>query len=261
MRYIGVDLAWSSLGRGMTGLCVVENGRVIESVLLKTDAEIVNWLGPRCGTACLVAIDASLIVVNPRGQRECERLVTACFGRYEAGCHPSNTSMPYFSPRTRGEWIAAALGLSLDPRLPSRGPYRRGIEVYPHPAQVALFDLTLTLKYKRRQRRLIGERRAAFNRCLDLMEGLRSADPPVDVTTAERWPMICDGLRTTTVKAEMDRLEDELDAFFCAYVAAYYDLHRLERCRIVGSLGEGYIVTPVRPQDAACLDAEAASRS
>ena len=93
------------------------------------------------------------------------------------------------------------------------------------------------------------------------MEGLRSADPPVDVTTAERWPMIRDGLRTTTVKAEMDRLEDELDAFFCAYVAAYYDLHRLERCRIVGSLGEGYIVTPVLPQDAACLDAEAASRS
>jgi predicted RNase H-like nuclease len=43
--------------------------------------------------------------------------------------------------------------------------------------------------------------------------------------------------------------------------AARRSLDHRTLCRIVGSLGEGYIVTPVRPQDAACLDAEAASRS
>ncbi len=261
MRYIGVDLAWSSTGRGNTGACVVENGRVTDSALLTTDADIVSWLGPRCGTACLVAIDAPLIVTNGRGSRQCEQNINSCFQRYEAGCHPSNTRMKYFTPRTRGEWIAVALGLDLSPELPKRGSYRRAIEVYPHPAQVALFDLSKTLKYKRSRRRSIDVRRAAFAEYVTHIEALRSSEPAVDVTTGERWLRLRNGLSATTVKAEMNRLEDELDAFFCAYVAAYYDQHRLERCRVVGSVAEGYIVTPVRPQDAAYLDAEAASRS
>lgn len=256
MRFIGVDLAWSSTGRGMTGVCLVEAGRVIESALLKTDEEIVNWLRLNCGQACLVAIDAPLIVVNGSGQRECDRLVSACFGRYEAGCYPANKSMAYFRQQTRGERITAALGLSLDPWLPPTGPYRHAIEVYPHPSQVVLFGLDRTIKYKRRRRRSMEERRVAFSEYLRRMESLAESEPPLDVTSAPRWREIHSGLMNTAVMAEMNRLEDELDAYFCAYLASYYGHHRTDRCRVIGSIEDGYIVTPVTHTDTACLDAE-----
>jgi predicted RNase H-like nuclease len=49
-------------------------------------------------------------------------------------------------------------------------------------------------------------------------------------------------------------VEDELDAFVCAYVAAYYWTHGTRRCRVVGDLESGYIVTPVSERQARCLD-------
>ena len=255
MRYIGVDLAWSETGRGLTGLCMAESGSVVDSILVKTDREIVEWLGPRCGEACVVAVDAPVVVRNPpRTTRGCEKLINACFQRYEAGCHPSNTGRPYFANGTRAERLAAGLGLELDPALPPAGAFRREIEVYPHPAQVVLFGLDRTLKYKRGKARSMGERRAAFGVYLGHMEQLRTADPPLDVGTGPRWAALTDALMTTGVQTEMDRLEDELDAYFCAYVAMYYERHRLDRCRIVGDLETGYIVTPVTEAIGATLD-------
>lgn len=57
----------------------------------------------------------------------------------------------------------------------------------------------------------------------------------------------------TDVGAEMDRVGDELDAYFCAYTAMDY-MQRREDCRVVGTLQDGYIATPVRDADAACLE-------
>ena len=46
----------------------------------------------------------------------------------------------------------------------------------------------------------------------------------------------------------MDRCEDEIDAYICAYVALYYWTHGLAHCRVVGDLASGYIITPVTEQ-------------
>jgi predicted RNase H-like nuclease len=56
--------------------------------------------------------------------------------------------LPSFRAGVRGGRIARELGLSIDPSFEPGSGVRRAIEVYPHPAIVALFELPLTLKYK-----------------------------------------------------------------------------------------------------------------
>jgi predicted RNase H-like nuclease len=66
-------------------------------------------------------------------------------------------------------------------------------------------------------------------------------------------------ITTATTGAALDRAEDELDAYICAYISLYYWTHGLTRCRVVGDTMSGYIVTPVSQEQAACLDQQAAA--
>ena len=83
--------------------------------------------------------------MNATGNRPCEAALNRDFARFDAGAHPANTGKPEFAAIPRGARVATTLGLDMDPW--SRSP-RRAIEVYPHPATVALFRLGRTLKYK-----------------------------------------------------------------------------------------------------------------
>ena len=112
---------------------------------MRTDEEILAALAPYTEGDCLVAIDAPLIVTNPTGNRPAEAALNHDFARFDAGAHPSNTGKPEFSGTPRGAALCQALGLDMNPRS---GRRRRAIEVYPHPATVALFRLGRTLKYK-----------------------------------------------------------------------------------------------------------------
>jgi predicted RNase H-like nuclease len=49
----------------------------------------------------------------------------------------------------------------------------------------------------------------------------------------------------STVGAELDRVEDELDAFVCAYIGLYHAVHGVPRSVVVGDISTGYIVVPV----------------
>ena len=84
-------------------------------------------------------------MTNPTGQRPCEAALNRDFAKFEAGAHPSNTGKPEFAKARAARRLAAALDLDIDPHSPRP---RRAIEVYPHPATVALFRLGRTLKYK-----------------------------------------------------------------------------------------------------------------
>jgi hypothetical protein len=54
---------------------------------------------------------------------------------------------------------------------------------------------------------------------------------------------------------QLDLIEDELDAYMCAYIGFYYWTHGASRCRVVGDVDSGYIVTPVTPTLGLALDA------
>lgn len=244
MIVVGVDLAWGT--RNNSGLCLARDGGVVDSGLMRTDAEILTWIADRIDAEpCLLAIDAPLVVPNAVGRRPCERVISRWMGARHAGAHSSNSGMPAFATGPRGARIAAALGCDLDPYPRATGPARAAIEVYPHPALVELFGLARSLPYKAKRGRTRPDRLTAFGVLLSLLEALRSASPELEVERANpRWSELRSAIATSVSGAALDRAEDELDAYVCAYVGLHHRVHGPPRSRVIGSLAEGYIVTP-----------------
>ena len=210
MHFVGVDLAWGHKQR--TGLAVLDaEGHLVHLSSVHTDEEIRDALAPYVEGPCVVGIDAPLIVTNPTGSRLAEQELARDFRRFEAGAHPSNTGKPEFADGvTRGATICRMLRLDMDPRS---GRERRAIEVYPHPATVVLFGLSKTLKYKSKPGRSLDSMRSEL---LILMNHVERVVPP-DVT----WRALRTQVENATTKADLGRVEDQVDAVVCAYVALF----------------------------------------
>ena len=200
MFHIGIDLAWGT--KRPTGLAVVDDtGRLVHLSTVRTDEEIVAALAPYVADACLVAIDAPLIVVNATGNRPAEAALNKDFAKFDAGAHPANTGKPEFSDVPRGAALCQQLGLDMNPRS---GRRRRAIEVYPHPATVALFGLGRTLKYKNKPGRDLEGLRSELLTLMSLLEGLSAAEPPLDLTDPEAgWVDLRHRVETATRKSEL----------------------------------------------------------
>jgi predicted RNase H-like nuclease len=242
MHFVGLDLAWGE--KNNTGIAVVDSdGRLLHVGAGHDDESIEAAVEPYISEPCLVAIDAPLIVRNPAGARPCETALNRDFHAFEAGAHPANTENPAFkSPR--GARIANALTLDMNPASTST---RRAIEVYPHPATIALFGLEKSLKYKKgtfeaRQHELL--------HLMTLIEGLDKASPRLRVNHNVSWVELRKRLEAATRPVQLDRDEDPVDAVVCAYVALFW-YHRPEDVTLYGDFATGYIVTPTLPPDAA----------
>jgi len=251
MHFVGVDLAWGD--RRPTGLAVLDGeGYLLHVSATNSDDSIVAALSPYVEDACLVAIDAPLIVTNAIGNRPAEAALNKDFARFGAGAHPSNTGRPEIGEQPRGARIAARLGLDMNPRS---GRARRAIEVYPHAATVALFRLGRTLKYKNKPGRDLEQLRSELIVLLGLVEGLASADPPLlvsgppaDPRAAPAWPALRSAVEKAGRKSELRVVEDQVDAVICAYVALFASRQQ-ERTTTYGDFATGYIVTPTLPDD------------
>ena len=245
MFHIGVDLAWGV--KRPTGLAVIdESGRLVHVSAVRTDEEIVAALAPYSQGDCLVAIDAPLIVTNATGNRPAEAALNKDFARFDAGAHPANTNKPEFAGMPRGAALCQALGLDMNPRS---GRARRAIEVYPHPATVALFRLGRTLKYKNKPGRDLDGLRAELLMLIGLLEGLASAEPALDLDAeASGWLALRRAVETATRKSELRVVEDQVDAVVCAYIALFAATRPADTTTY-GDLETGYIVTPTLPAD------------
>ncbi len=249
MHFVGIDLAWGS--KGTTGLAVVDqSGALLAATTRKADQDILAWLRPRVTGPCVVAIDAPMIVTNKTGSRDCERLINRYFGRYHASCHASNTSKPYFANGTRASRLADQLGLAVDPASQSD---RRAIEVYPHPAMVALFNLPRVLQYKQKHGRDLAHLRSETLRLLTYLENLEHGTPPLRTAASPDWLSIRRAVEGATRKADLGTVEDAVDAVMCAYIAAYADA-KSTAVRVFGTASTGYILTPVTPEIAEWAD-------
>lgn len=254
MRFLGIDLGWTS---GATGLCCLEleSDRLrLRQLVRRVELEgilawVDDWLpAPAPG---MIAVDAPTLIPNAKGMRICDRLMHRHFGRYHAGCYPANLGCP-FAPRTVG------LGLSLESRgfthapvIQPQSPGRYQIEVFPHAAMVALFNLERILKYKKG--RLADRRQGLLHLRQLLLERLPKLDPGLDLP--ELPPVPNQG-------AALKALEDQLDALVCAYVAAHWWVWGTQRNWVLGGnpaassdwpleesrkrqfLATGYIVVP-----------------
>lgn len=237
-HFVGVDLAWGE--RNPTGVAVLDHaGRLVELVAVRSDEQLHAALFPFVAGPCVVAIDAPIIVTNPSGKREAERLLDRDFARFQAGTHASNMTRPWFSPEPRALRLARHLELDLDPLAESP---RRAIEVYPHAATVALFGLRQTLKYKSKSGRTVEGMRAEMLVLTTLIAGLADADPPVDLRSP-LWAGTVTAVSQAERKSDLRRCEDPIDALLCAYVALL--AHRSpDAVTIYGSAEAGAIVTP-----------------
>ncbi len=244
MHFVGLDLAWGQ--RKPTGIAVVDDtGRLVYAGTATDNASIRAAVAPYVQDDCLVAVDAPLIVTNPTGQRPAERQLNADFGRFQAGAHPANTGKPEFADTPRGARIADDLDLDLDPH--STAP-RRAIEVYPHPATIALFRLGRTLKYKAKPGRSFAQLRAELLRLMEHIEGLAQATPPLRVIDSGDWAQLREIVENAGRKSELRRAEDPVDAVVCAYVALFAT-RRPDDVTTYGDFETGYIVTPTLPHD------------
>ena len=245
MHLVGVDLAWGE--KSPTGLAVLDDeGRLVHVSVARTDDQIADALAPFVAGDCLVAVDAPLIVTNPTGNRPAEAALNADFARFDAGAHPSNTGKPEFRERPRGARVCARLGLDINPRS---GRSRRAIEVYPHPATVALFRLGRTLKYKNKTGRDLEALRAELQALMDHLEGSSAADPALHLTDAPAatdWADLRRAVATADRKSGLRVVEDQVDAVLAAYIALYAQ-RRPADTTTYGDGETGYIVTPTLP--------------
>jgi predicted RNase H-like nuclease/ppGpp synthetase/RelA/SpoT-type nucleotidyltranferase len=244
MHFVGVDLAWGQ--RKPTGVAVLDDHGELLLLTSETDDDaIAAALAPHVEGPCLVGIDAPLIVRNARGNRPCEAALNRDFARFDAGAHPSNTGKPELAGVPRGGALAERLGLDLDPHSTSD---RRAIEVYPHPATVALFRLGRTLKYKQRPGRTLAQLRSELMRLVTLLEGLDEATPPLRLRHSDAWRRLTEEIASAPRKSDLRRAEDQVDAVVCAYVATFATL-RPGMTTTYGDYESGYIVTPTLPSD------------
>lgn len=248
VHFVGVDLAWGP--RNRTGLAALdERGTVLDLGCAVSDEAVLEWVRAAAPGPCVVGFDAPLLVTNPTGSRPCEAALNRVFRRYDAGAHPANLGKPEFAGGPRALRLAGALGLDVDPW--SVAP-RRALEVYPHPATIALFGLGRTLKYKHKQGRDLASLRAELLRLVSLIEGLEAGPIPFAVAAHPGWVGIRERVHDATRKSDLKRVEDIVDAVLCGYVA----LHACRRpawTHVFTDPGAdprtgwrtGYIVTPV----------------
>jgi predicted RNase H-like nuclease len=246
VTFIGIDLAWSP--RNPTGAAVLRGDArgadLLDHRLLGADASIVEYVELRAGGGpAIVAVDAPLWVPNATGRRPGEAEIGRAFARYQAGAHPANRSRLTFDGVVRGEALVAALaarGFTHAPEVAAGAPVRQVIEVFPHPAMVALFDLERTLKYKLKPGRSAEYRLAEWRRYLAYLAALSQADPPLRGQAA----LVAQDVAALRGRRLKD-YEDQVDALMCAYIALYAFRWGAARCRVFGTFEGGYIYTPV----------------
>ena len=212
------------------------------STALRGDDELDAWLEAHAPLPQVAGIDAPIVVPNAAGMREAEREVSRRWGRYGASAYPSHRGNPLFDP-PRAELLARRHGWTADPALPGSSEQPVALEVYPHPAMVALFGLARVLPYKAKKGRTVEMRRLVF---LDLLDHL-AAVGELQLAGSSRWAEIEDVVDTATRQVDLERVEDEIDAVLCAHLAWRWR-HRRESLVVLGDAEQGFVVVPPTPR-------------
>jgi len=164
--------------------------------------------------------------------------VQRAFGRYGAGPYPSNLANPSFAAGPRGAHLSAALGLDLSV---TSGGARRAIEVYPHPAMVVLLGLDRVIPYKAKSGRSFESLLAAFD---VLMSAMESRLVELALAESPRWWELRRLAANAVRKADLKRIEDEVDAIFCAHLAHRWHRDGTTANEVFGDDESGAIVLP-----------------
>lgn len=247
MFFVGIDIAWSD--NNPTGIAVIEgdreSGALISVEIVETDGEIVDFVEEIVGEDnALITVDAPLTVPNETGRRPAEDAVGKLFSKYDAGAHPANRKiLSQWTGSIRGEDIVEKFeekDFDHNPYVSRFEGSRKVMEVYPHPSMVALFDMDSILKYKNKPGRDYEFLYNEFRKYQQHIKDLRNTEPSLKTPDLVRKEV------EGKIGQELKAYEDKLDAVFCAYIGYFY-WARPDKCEVLGSEEEGYIMTPLKP--------------
>ena len=238
MRFAGIDFGWERQASGLALLTWNGSSLHLEKLDMATEpAAVVKWTAEEAGPDAVVAIDAPTVIANKTGMREADRLTHTLYGKYDAGSFPASRARGYWK-RTTG--LARALerrGFLHGDTLAPRSQGRWQIEVYPHAAAVQLGGLDRVIKYKRGTLAQRSSELARFRQLL--LERLPRLTPRLALSDSGLPAIPASG-------GDLKRVEDQLDALLCAYVAAHYWYWGRARNDVLGDASRGYIVVPHR---------------
>jgi hypothetical protein len=109
---------------------------------------------------------------------------------------------------------------------------------------VSLFGLGRVIPYKGKKSRDISSRQRAFGDLFTAIEVV--CGPLLQLESSDRWQLLRDKVTGAARQVDLDTVEDEVDAVFCAYLAWLW-AHDAGAMTVLGNVESGYIVTPVPP--------------
>ena len=250
--FVGLDLAWTPTHE--TGVCVIRCDRgEARLVALDTRIDTPEGFAALClsgGDDVVAAIDAPL-VVGP--QRRADSELAAQFSKFKAGAY--SATLPFLTKMNglAGPTLARLLqdaNFELDPTRLSRGARGRfALEVFPHPAHVALFGLNMRLRYKKGT---LASRRLALLDYQRHLAQLLSRELP-HLLWSELMQQVLEPAAVDCTGRAMKQLEDKLDAVTCAYVAYHCWAHGQAGFRAFGCAEHGCIIVPRATLAATCV--------
>lgn len=272
--YIGVDLAWGEGTRARpaneTGLAAIAaDGRVVDAGWARGLDEVERWLLATASVGDVIAIDAPLVVTNPTGMRACEREVGRRYGRWKVAANASNLALPWLAGVTLRQRLERAGFVCISGTDAARDDIVQFFECYPYTALVGAPEFGYDVerpRYKRPNLALAASARREFRarECDDLLARLgrlaRLGEPEADAAVPldlRSHPVTRDLLETPSPlsDAAYKHREDLIDATICAWTAALWARHHLERCQVLGADSEpdeagrlATIVAPARPE-------------
>ena len=247
---IGIDLAWNC-ERNASAIAV---GRLDGRSLKITEVHkgvigldqilvVIDMMVKELGDIVGVAIDASLIINNQKGQRECEKQITRRYGGRKAGCHASNLTL-YPDPdsvRLANALYERGHRHLLAPELTSSSR-KWMIECYPHPALIEMFQLPERLLYKKGR---VDQKRAGQVNLAQLLREL-SLSQKMALELINDVPELLDEQNILRNRGkDLKENEDALDSIVCAYIGALYTVQ--SNHEVFGDKLNGYIYVPQGP--------------
>jgi predicted RNase H-like nuclease len=259
MRVLGIDLAWATNKKSgvsnETGVVAVDHdGIVIDAGWTRGLTETLDWIDVNAGPEAFAMIDAPLIVTNAAGQRSCEQQTGQRYGRWKVSANSTN-----LNSRSLG---GQELRLLLENRGWSysagwSGPPATGrhfSECYPFTALVGAAELGYDDERPVYKRKLKGMPTADFRRhraevCDDLIQrlgALAGTNPPLRLAS---HPVTSKLLNqpSPVLDREYKHREDLIDAAICAWTGLLWLRHGLDRCQVLGDVGDPSGATIIAP--------------
>lgn len=240
----GIDPAWKVAGNhsAISYGIVKNNELILEDVVtnLLSVNDIIRSLDAQKHLYG-VAVDASLIIPNQSGSRQCEKELTKVYGgKRKAGCYPTNLKL---HGNSSGLYLEKHLAQRGFKHLNHKGKFM--LETYPHASLIELFNLPERLLYKK------GNVKAKIKGQIKLVQLLLSLQnsKTLKLVIQKKHLGIFEADYINKLKGKaLKHNEDALDSIICLYVAALFSLGKSGTSFPKGSIEEriklGYVWVP-----------------